>query len=61
MIGGSKEYTGAPYYAAISSLRAGGELAYIHCDKEATIPIKCYSPELIVKSIDFDKSTDLGL
>jgi ATP-dependent NAD(P)H-hydrate dehydratase len=26
VLGGSKEYTGAPYYAATASLRAGGDL-----------------------------------
>ena len=48
VIGGSFEYTGAPYYAAISSLRSGGDLAHIFCTKSAAIPIKSYSPELIV-------------
>ena len=48
VIGGSFEYTGAPYYAAISSLRAGGDLAHIFCTKSAGIPIKSYSPEIIV-------------
>ncbi|CAD8077779.1 unnamed protein product [Paramecium sonneborni] len=47
-IGGSLEYTGAPYYAAISSLKGGGDLAYIFCTKSAAIPIKSYSPECIV-------------
>ncbi|CAD8163803.1 unnamed protein product [Paramecium octaurelia] len=47
-IGGSFEYTGAPYYAAISSLKGGGDLAYIFCTKSAAIPIKSYSPECIV-------------
>lgn len=48
VIGGSMEYTGAPYYAAISSLKGGGDLAYILCTKSAAIPIKSYSPECIV-------------
>ncbi|CAK78011.1 unnamed protein product (macronuclear) [Paramecium tetraurelia] len=47
-IGGSFEYTGAPYYAAISALKGGGDLAYIFCTKSAAIPIKSYSPECIV-------------
>jgi ATP-dependent NAD(P)H-hydrate dehydratase len=48
VVGGSQEYTGAPYYAAASALRSGSDLAHIFCPLEALIPIKCYSPELIV-------------
>ncbi|KAM3127891.1 hypothetical protein pb186bvf_020009 [Paramecium bursaria] len=48
IIGGSEEYTGAPFYSAISSLKGGGDLAYIFCSKGAAIPIKSYSPECIV-------------
>ena len=47
-IGGSLEYTGAPYYSAISSLKAGSDLSHVFCHNEAAIPIKSYSPELIV-------------
>ena len=49
VLGGSIEYTGAPYYAAVSSLRSGGDLAHIFCPvQEAIVPIKSYSPEIIV-------------
>lgn len=48
IIGGSRFYCGAPYYAAMSSLRLGGDLAYVICSKSAASPIKSYSPELIV-------------
>lgn len=48
VIGGSLEYTGAPYYTAITSLKAGNDLSHVFCHTEAAIPIKCYSPELIV-------------
>ncbi|OQR84671.1 hypothetical protein ACHHYP_13056 [Achlya hypogyna] len=48
IIGGSLEYTGAPYYAGISALKTGVDLCHVFCTKEAAIPIKCYSPELIV-------------
>lgn len=47
-LGGSEEYTGAPYYAAMSSLKAGGDIASIVCDRSASVAIKSYSPELIV-------------
>ena len=52
-IGGSFEYTGAPYYAAISSLKAvriiqGGDLAHVFCTKSSGTAIKAYSPALIV-------------
>jgi len=51
VLGGSQEYTGAPYYAAVSAMRAGADLCHIFCPDEALIPIKCYSPEIIVHSI----------
>ncbi|XP_050525206.1 ATP-dependent (S)-NAD(P)H-hydrate dehydratase [Daktulosphaira vitifoliae] len=48
IIGGCEEYTGAPYYAAISALRTGADLVYVFCFKSAAPIIKSYSPELIV-------------
>ncbi|EPZ31609.1 YjeF, carbohydrate kinase-related domain-containing protein [Rozella allomycis CSF55] len=48
IIGGSSEYTGAPYFAAMAALRTGAEMVHIFCDKEAAIPIKSYSPDIIV-------------
>lgn len=32
----------------MGALRAGAELAYVICSADAAIPIKCYSPELVV-------------
>lgn len=48
VIGGSFEYTGAPYYSAISALKSGCDLAHVYCHVDAATPIKSYSPELIV-------------
>ncbi len=48
IIGGSRDYTGAPYYAAESALKFGADLSFIYCSNDAAIPIKCYSPELMV-------------
>lgn len=48
VIGGSLEYTGAPYFAAIAALKFGADLAHVFCMKEAAPVIKSYSPELIV-------------
>ena len=43
VIGGSFEYTGAPYYSAISALKTGSDLSQVFCHTEAAIPIKSYS------------------
>ena len=48
IVGGSPEYTGAPYYAAISSLKFGADLTYVFCAEQAASAIKSYSPELMV-------------
>lgn len=52
VLGGSQEYTGAPYYAAMAALRTGSDLATVICAPEALIPIKSYSPELMVSSFE---------
>ena len=51
VLGGSARYTGAPFYAGMAALRSGADLAFIFCAEEAAIPIKCYSPELMVSSV----------
>ena len=51
VVGGSRTYTGAPYFAAISALRTGSDLSFVYCPEDAAIPIKAYSPEIIVNSI----------
>ncbi|KAK6038785.1 hypothetical protein COOONC_23711 [Cooperia oncophora] len=48
VIGGSIEYTGAPFFAAISALRLGADLVHVICAPEAAPVIKTFSPELIV-------------
>ena len=51
ILGGSNKYTGAPYYAAQAALNCGVDLATIFCATEASVPIKCYSPELMVQGV----------
>lgn len=51
IFGGSTEYTGAPYFAAMSALRTGADLVHIFCAKDASIPIKSFSPEPIVHPV----------
>ncbi|KAL7105158.1 hypothetical protein ACP275_07G027600 [Erythranthe tilingii] len=51
VVGGCREYTGAPYFAAISALRIGADLSHVFCTKDAATVIKSYSPELIVHPI----------
>ena len=60
IIGGSFEYSGAPYYAGISALKTGADLAIVLCARSAGSAIKAYSPELIVHAILPSKS-DLGV
>lgn len=48
VVGGCVEYTGAPFYAALSALKLGADLSHVFCDEQAALPIKGYSPELIV-------------
>lgn len=51
IVGGSVEYTGAPYFAGISALRIGMDLVHVFCDSAAAPVIKAYTPELIVHPV----------
>lgn len=51
VFGGCIMYTGAPYFAAISALKAGADLVHVMCEQQAGQVIKSYSPELIVHPI----------
>jgi len=48
VVGGCAEYTGAPFFAAMSALKLGCDLSHVFCAENAGIPIKSYSPDLIV-------------
>jgi hypothetical protein len=51
IMGGSARYSGAPYYASMAALKVGSDLATVFCASEASTPIKCYSPELMVSPV----------
>lgn len=51
VIGGARDYSGAPFFASISTMRLGADLAYVICSKEAGQSIKNYSPDLIVSPL----------
>lgn len=55
IIGGSKDYTGAPFYASDAALKFGADLSFVFSSSQASTPIKCYSPELMVTPIYDDK------
>ncbi|XP_004926990.1 ATP-dependent (S)-NAD(P)H-hydrate dehydratase [Bombyx mori] len=48
IIGGSVEYTGAPYFSAIAAFKAGADIVYVITTEDAAPVIKIYSPDLIV-------------
>lgn len=51
VLGGALDYTGAPFFAAISALRLGADLSHVICSPTASQAIKSYSPDLIVHPI----------
>ncbi|KAL1411455.1 hypothetical protein Q8F55_002411 [Vanrija albida] len=48
VLGGSGDYAGAPYFAAMGAMRFGADLAHVICEPGAGAVIKTYSPDLIV-------------
>eukprot|EP00039_Didymoeca_costata_P005339 m.80656 g.80656 ORF g.80656 m.80656 type:complete len:306 (-) comp12774_c0_seq2:1083-2000(-) len=51
VLGGSKDYTGAPYYSGMAALRVGAELCTVFTESSAANAMKTYSPELMVTPI----------
>lgn len=54
IIGGSKDYTGAPYLSGIAALRIGADYVAIACPKLVGISINKLTPDLITKKFDCD-------
>lgn len=48
VVGGSLDYTGAPYFSAMSSMRLGADMSHNVCEPSAGSVIKGYSPDCIV-------------
>jgi ATP-dependent NAD(P)H-hydrate dehydratase len=48
VLGGSEDYTGAPYFSAMASARLGADLSHVICEPQAAQVIKSYSPNLMV-------------
>jgi NAD(P)H-hydrate epimerase len=51
IIGGNKDYSGAPSIAGFSALSTGVDLVYIGACENGASSIKSYSPDFIVKSL----------
>ncbi len=54
VVGGGKDYSGAPAIAGISALKSGADMAVVACPQAVSTPIRSYSPDLIVKSLTDD-------
>ncbi|UDD64426.1 hypothetical protein AFCA_011665 [Aspergillus flavus] len=51
VIGGSLDYTGAPYFSSMASARLGCDMSHVICERSAATVIKSYSPNLMVHPI----------
>ncbi|KAK5127014.1 hypothetical protein LTR85_008373 [Meristemomyces frigidus] len=65
VIGGSEDYTGAPYFSAMASAKLGCDMSHVICEPGASQVIKTYSPNLMVhpymrqqKNLAQDESID---
>ena len=55
IVGGSKDYSGAPAIAGMAAIGAGADLVYVAAPEKAAEAIKSTSPDLIVKALSGDK------
>ena len=55
VVGGNKDYSGAPAIAGMAAIGSGTDLVYVASPKEAAEAIKATSPDLIVKSLEGNK------
>ena len=54
IVGGSKDYHGAPAISGMAAIQTGADLVYVAAPASAAIPIKSSSADLIVKSLEGD-------
>ena len=57
IVGGSRLFHGAPFFASMSSLRTGADLAYLAVPKLIAVSVRSLSPDLIVFPIADAKLT----
>lgn len=55
IIGGNKDYSGAPAIAGMAAIGAGADLVYVATPEKSAEAIKSTSPDLIVKSLEGDR------
>ena len=55
IVGGSKDYSGAPAIAGMAAIGAGADLVYVAAPEKSAEAIKSTSPDLIVKSLEGGK------
>jgi ATP-dependent NAD(P)H-hydrate dehydratase len=58
IIGGSRLYSGAPHYAAVSAARAGADLVHAFTSTQSAPVLKSYSPDVIVHDA-WDESKEI--
>lgn len=58
IVGGSKLYHGAPLLAALAALRCGVDLVYLAVPRSITVPIRAYTPNIIVLPLPDEKLTN---
>ncbi len=60
VVGGSENYTGAPYFAAMAALRSGCDLAYVSAPEEPAERIATMGPDLIVYPLKSEYNLSKG-
>ncbi|SGZ31179.1 BQ5605_C047g12327 [Microbotryum silenes-dioicae] len=61
VVGGSQDYSGAPFFSSMTTLRLGADLAHVICEPSAGNIVKTYSPDLIVHTDLVQDSTEASL
>jgi len=60
VIGGSKQYSGAPILAALAALRCGVDLVHLYAPESVAAAAKAMSPDLIVTSLPGETITSVS-
>jgi len=61
VIGGSREYHGAPVLSAFGALGTGVDIAYLFVPEEILTPVRCFSPDFIVRGYSSENFTQKAL